>query len=1043
MKITHIYHISDIHFRNLKRHEEYREVLNQFFENIERDGIESSVIYIGGDLVHAKTDMTPELIREVSWFLRRCAELRHTFIITGNHDLNLANKSRLDALTPIIENLNLPKLHYLRDTGVYPFENLTFVVYSILSDKSEWPKAGDVKGENKICLFHGPVFSATTDVDYVISSDKFSPEMFVGFDLALLGDIHKRQEVGHPNIVYSSSAIQQNHGEDITGHGYLLWDIEKKSYTAVDLPNDYGFYTLDIVDGIIPNIDDMPKKPRLRIRTSNTNIAEVNKIIADIRKTRDIQEYTVSRIDTLSQRKSDTSNTNAAIHNIRDIETQNGLIEDYLNRRYSLDRKTLDLIRELNTETNDKITDKEAAINAVWKPKYFEFSNMFSYGEGNKIHFDRARGILGIFNPNATGKSAVIDALVFCLFDKTPRTFLAKNIMNNRKKWFDCLFVFEINGVEYHIKRVAKVVNKGKNVKVDVDFWKVEDGQVISLNGEHRRDTNRMINQYIGTYDDFVLTTLSLQTDNALFIDKSQTERKEKFAQFMGADIFDHLYQVAYDENRVNSTLLKRLNQDDFSVKLADNKTKLTEYRNEYNDLSKEIIDIKNVISDYGNQILELNKRLHKLKTDKYDIDSLKKEQQQLKQKKESIESERVAMQERLIQLEEQQFTYDDRLDMMDDELIIQNYRTMGSYNDQIYTLQNQIDKFDIKHTSLKAHLDHLNIHKYNPDCEVCLDNSKSVLDAKQETETEIKKITDKSNELIEQKNDLLSKIKKLNKYQKLYEELAEINGHISKITTEINRILDKLSNIEKNEILVDIELNRVKTDIELWNENEKQIIENQNTLLSIKEVEKKQKQRQSELTDKNNLLMDINGKISTLQTERISIKKSINQITELETQKRLYEYYLDALGKDGVAYELIEKTLPMVEGEINNILGQIVNFGIQLDMDGKNINAQIVYDEQQWSLEMCSGMERFVSSLAIRIALMNICNLPHPNFLIIDEGFGVMDSDNLQSLLMSFSYLRSQFDFVIVISHIDSMRDTVDDTIQIQNVGGYSKVKF
>jgi hypothetical protein len=60
--------------------------------------------------------------------------------------------------------LNNERIHYLRDTGIYPFNNITFVVYSILDKKENWPKAEVVEGENKICLFHGPVNNAETDI---------------------------------------------------------------------------------------------------------------------------------------------------------------------------------------------------------------------------------------------------------------------------------------------------------------------------------------------------------------------------------------------------------------------------------------------------------------------------------------------------------------------------------------------------------------------------------------------------------------------------------------------------------------------------------------------------------------------------------------------------------------------------------------------------------------------------------------------------------------------------------------------------------------
>jgi DNA repair exonuclease SbcCD ATPase subunit len=111
--------------------------------------------------------------------------------------------------------------------------------------------------------------------------------------------------------------------------------------------------------------------------------------------------------------------------------------------------------------------------------------------------------------------------------------------------------------------------------------------------------------------------------------------------------------------------------------------------------------------------------------------------------------------------------------------------------------------------------------------------------------------------------------------------------------------------------------------------------------------------------------------------------------------------------------------------------------------LDGKNINANLVYGDQKWSLELCSGMERFISGLAIRIALINVSNLPRPNFLVIDEGFGTLDNENLTSLYMIFAYLKTQFDFVMIISHIDSMRDVVDTLMEIKKENGFSMVKF
>jgi DNA repair exonuclease SbcCD ATPase subunit len=85
--------------------------------------------------------------------------------------------------------------------------------------------------------------------------------------------------------------------------------------------------------------------------------------------------------------------------------------------------------------------------------------------------------------------------------------------------------------------------------------------------------------------------------------------------------------------------------------------------------------------------------------------------------------------------------------------------------------------------------------------------------------------------------------------------------------------------------------------------------------------------------------------------------------------------------------------------------------------------------------------MEKFVSSLAIRTALIGISTLPRPNFMAIDEGFGALDQGNLGSMFIFFDYLKTQFKFVMIISHIDSMRDVVDKHLEINKIEGRSKI--
>ena len=116
-KLKHIHHISDIQIRNLKRHKEYEQVFEGLYKEV-RKNPKNAISYIGGDIAHSKTEMSPELVDQLSRLFKNLADICPLVIIAGNHDANLNNPNRMDVLTPIVENLNHPNLHYLKRTGL-------------------------------------------------------------------------------------------------------------------------------------------------------------------------------------------------------------------------------------------------------------------------------------------------------------------------------------------------------------------------------------------------------------------------------------------------------------------------------------------------------------------------------------------------------------------------------------------------------------------------------------------------------------------------------------------------------------------------------------------------------------------------------------------------------------------------------------------------------------------------------------------------------------------------------------------------------------
>ena len=72
-KLESILHIADIHIRNYQRHKEYRHVFRKLYKAV-NELPKNAIIYVGGDIVHNKTDISPELIDLTSEFFRKLAD---------------------------------------------------------------------------------------------------------------------------------------------------------------------------------------------------------------------------------------------------------------------------------------------------------------------------------------------------------------------------------------------------------------------------------------------------------------------------------------------------------------------------------------------------------------------------------------------------------------------------------------------------------------------------------------------------------------------------------------------------------------------------------------------------------------------------------------------------------------------------------------------------------------------------------------------------------------------------------------------------------
>ena len=270
--ITKIIACADIHIPALKGIDELKVILSKFIQECEKivkeEGSESVRIVVAGDILHNKISVTNESILAAHWFFSQLDKLCKTIVIIGNHDFLMNNMDRVDSLSPLFDIGGYKQVVFLDKelgckSGIYDDDNVSWCLYSSFSgfNKPDMEahkvlnKETDKKDNFYIGLIHGEVNGAITVTNYV-SDTGISQDVFDGCDFVIAGHIHKRQELkkNDVKIVYCSSINQKDYGESITGHGFVIWDIDVDdkldiSYKYVDIPNeDGGFYKFEIND---------------------------------------------------------------------------------------------------------------------------------------------------------------------------------------------------------------------------------------------------------------------------------------------------------------------------------------------------------------------------------------------------------------------------------------------------------------------------------------------------------------------------------------------------------------------------------------------------------------------------------------------------------------------------------------------------------------------------------------------------------------------------------------------------------------------------
>ena len=1043
-------HLADTHIRNLKYHKEYKEVFDKIYSDLKKEKID--YIIHCGDICHTKTQISPEYVSMASDFLFNLAEIAPTYVILGNHDGNLRNGNRQDSITPIVDALDHKNLHLLKNSGETNLDDkFTLNVLSVF-DADNWVQPSD-KNKVNIALYHGSVTGCRTDIGWTMEHGENDISIFKNFDYAMLGDIHLENQIldNKGRVRYAGSTIQQNFGEALN-KGFLLWDIQDKNkFTCkpVLYSRPKPFISIHLTPkGKLPK-QKVPEGARVRLIVENSISSVALKRVAELAKTK-YKPEAVSILNKSNLINPLSSSDDFTKENLRDINVQERLINEYLTD-YELEEGRLKQIHSLNQKLNNEAeSDEEVYRNVDYQILDLEWDNLFNYGEKNSINFTNLNGIVGIFGKNFSGKSSIIDSLLFTMYNSISKNSRKNlNIVNNDKE-YGCgkvnirrgNYIYTIERrAEKYLKRLKKVETVEAKTIVDFSRTGIESGEYESLNGTTRAETDRNIIKYFGTLDDFLITSMSSQLGSLMFINEGSTKRKEILAKFLDLNLFDHKFKLAKKESEDLKAVIKQNDDVDFTSEIKELELKLISNESDTIRAKNFCSNIKKEIESLDKEVVDLTVKIKSKPVDFIDIDQVKADIKSSKENLSEVSENVKAIVEEVKSQKEKHIKIKSFVEKWDSEKIKENKTEAERLKSELNNVLQAIskDQDTLERCERDANL------LFEVPCGDAFPSCKFISGAHQSKEQiNIVQLAIKNNKTV--RESLKQNLEELNP-SKIEEDLKKFNDVLvgkKDLENKINSNNLKLENLENQKINLEEKIQRLSLKEEKYISN-KSIIENIKQLKVEKESkEAASKIKKSDLESCENDLLELYKSHGYFE-QRIETLKANKE--KLESQKQSYETYdlfMRCMHPNGIAYDIIKKSLPAINTEISNVLSSVVDFNVFFETDDNRLDIYIQHPDKDPSpLDMASGAEKTLAAMAIRLAFISVSSLPRSQLFILDEPGTALDEERMEGFTRILDVIKSIFKTVILISHLDNLKDSADMVLPIAKKDGYASINY
>ena len=988
-KIEVIYHLGDIHIPgNPERGEEYESVLERTVKMIKKEE-KKKMIVIAGDLFHDKTKPYQEANVLARKFIKKLGDICEVVIIQGNHDVNIDNESRTDSIESTLCELETKnKIHYLTENKIYEINGINFGLTK-MTNETVTPIIKKNGARLYIGLYHGTLYKSKTDENYEFNDvNRIKASDFKGYDIVMLGDVHKYQYMNkEKTIAYSGSLIQQHFGETIKNHGMLLWDLKTKESRLIEIPNDNIFKThmiTDINDTNIPDIEG--KKCRLRLRYKKIERNELKKYEKSIKEKYNIIVLIKEEIIDETEKRENIQEENILNKKFMDVYMDFIKIKN-MKEDVNVTKKLLELVDGYEKET--KKEKKEIKLHNI------EFENLLTYGGNNKVNFEKMSGINILNGTNGLGKSSLIDIILFTIYNECSKG-IGKDVLNIRYNKGYSILRLELNGKKYTIHRSIRGIDKvsvklfegylskeeiiseikkeqkennndiddengkkNKSLKKAIKFEKQEynDKNGKNMSNSGKKEIDIQIRELFGTYADMIMTSIILQVGEN-FIDIKESEKKKLLMKILGLNLFELIKKYCDTEQKKYSSVKllakeKELTHLDYDKILLDLITKKGEIQKLLTDVNEEHMFVLKEKHILEHNTSGLNENMEKLNIEE------KKIVENINDKNKIIKKLESLLCDKLNEVEKEKLLTEIEQEQQKILEITQNIK--NSTNNNMIMIQKEIEETTKKIEEIKSIIEDIendindNDEKIEKIYEQNNIEKKDLVKTVKEHEKTQKIIDKKISEKVMLEKTLNIQIEN-NKY--LLEHKFEDDCECCKMNKLIHDkigYLEKISNIEKeikqinysskdvNDITIKIEMlkkcieldkNNVLLKTKNENNNTKLLLENNkleklnNDILNLNENDKYKKQIddiKKTILSKKQIIANLNEYIKI-----INEKKILEENNELiKTKIKKYndnKENLMRLKKISEDEIKIYSIKTKYEREINNLIDEYVN---------------------------------------------------------------------------------------------------------------------